>query len=41
MMNMCMFLLELQFEEVGFNSDVLMSMTESDDPLYALDLKLI
>ena len=39
MMNMCMFLSESEFEEDGFDDDVVMSMAEVDDPSYALDLK--
>ena len=38
-MNICMFLLESEFEKDSFDSDVLMSMTETDDPSYVLDLK--
>ena len=36
MMNICMFLSKLEFKEDGFNSNVTMSMTETDDPSYAL-----
>ena len=39
MMNMCMFLLESEFEEDGFNDDVVMTMVEVEDPSYSLDLK--
>ena len=38
-MNICMFLSESEFEEDSFDSDVLMSMTETDDPSYVLDLR--
>ena len=36
-----MFLSESEFEEDGFDGNVIMSMTETDDPSYALDLKLM
>ena len=39
MMNMCMLLSESEFEEDGFDDDVMMSITEVEDPSYALDLK--
>ena len=39
MMNIFMFLSELEFEEDGFNSEILMSMTDIDDQSYTLDLK--
>ena len=38
-MYICIFLLESEFEEDSFNDDVMMSMTETDDPSYALNLK--
>ena len=41
MMNMCMFLSESEFEEDGFDRDVIMAMIETIDPLYALDFKLM
>ena len=41
MMNMCMLLLESEFEEDGFDDDVMMSMVEVEDPSYTLDLKLM
>ena len=41
MINMCIFLLESEFEEDGFNDDVMMLTTEVEDPSYALDLKLM
>ena len=41
MMNLCMFLSESDFEEDGFNSGILMSMIETYDSSYALDLKSI
>ena len=34
-----MFLSESEFEEDGFDNDAMMTMTELDDPSYALDLK--
>ena len=39
MMNMCMFLSESEFKEDGFDDDVVMAMTEVDNPSYALNLK--
>ena len=39
MMNICMFLSESEFEEDGFDNDVLMSVSESEYPSYVLDLK--
>ena len=41
MMNICMFLSESEFEEDNFNNDAIMTMTELEDPSYALDLKLM
>ena len=39
MMNMCMFMLESNFKEDGFDSNVLMSLLDtSEDLLYVLDL---
>ena len=38
-MNICMFLFKSEFEEDGFDNDILMSLSESEYPLYALDLK--
>lgn len=35
----CTFLLEPEFKETGFNSNIMMSMTEIDDPSCILDLK--
>ena len=42
MMNMCIFMLESNFKEDGFNSDVLMTLSDiEEDCLYALDLQLM
>ena len=41
MMNMCMLLLESEFEEDGFDDDVVISIVEVDNSSYALDLKLM
>ena len=40
-MNIFMFLSESEFEEDGFDNEVLMSILESEYPPYALDLKWI
>ena len=39
MMNICMFLLETEFKEDGFDDDTVMTMAEVEDPYYPLDLK--
>ena len=39
MMNICMFLLEAEFEEDDFDDDVVTTMTEAEDLSYPLDLK--
>ena len=39
MMHTCMVLLGSEFEDDGFNSDILMSMKEIENPSYVLDLK--
>ena len=41
MMNMCMILSESEFQEDGFNDDVVILIAEVEDPSYALDLKLM
>ena len=39
MMNRCMFLSEVDFEEDDFDDDAVMTMVEVEDPSYPLDLK--
>lgn len=40
-MNICIFLLESDFKEDGFDTDVLMTMSDTEVTLYVLDLKSI
>ena len=39
MMDICMFLLEAEFEEDGFDDGDVITMAEVEDPSYPLDLK--
>ena len=39
MMNICMFLLESEFEDDGLDDDAVMTMKEMDESSYPLDLK--
>ena len=41
MINICIFLLEAEFEQDGFDDDTVMTMAEVEDPSYPLDLKLM
>ena len=39
MMNICMFLLESEFEDNGLDDNAVMTMKEVDESSYPLDLK--
>ena len=41
MMNICMFLSESEFEEDGFDGDIVILMVKVEDPSYEFDLKLM